>query len=89
MREIHKFGKELSIGPKDIVSCVENRDLLARMEVSILETHHIIALAKDGADRITNVIGLCADHHREAHFGALREELEKKMITKVSKAVET
>lgn len=62
----------------------------ARPDGSVyLETHHIIALAKDGADRITNVIGLCADHHREAHFGALREELEKKMITKVSKAVET
>lgn len=48
-----------------------------------LETHHIIALAKDGADRVTNVIALCAEHHREAHFGALREKLEREMITKV------
>jgi 5-methylcytosine-specific restriction endonuclease McrA len=50
-----------------------------------LETHHIISLANDGADRITNVIALCAEHHREAHFGALRDELEKKMIVKVEK----
>ena len=48
-----------------------------------LETHHIIALAKDGKDRITNVIALCANHHREAHFGERRDELEKMMIAKV------
>lgn len=48
-----------------------------------LETHHIIALAKDGADRVTNVVALCAEHHREAHFGASRDDLEKKMIAKI------
>jgi hypothetical protein len=34
-----------------------------------LECHHIIALANDGADRMTNVIALCPKDHREAHFG--------------------
>lgn len=48
-----------------------------------LETHHIIALAKDGADRVTNVIALCAEHHREAHFGVAKNDLEKRMILKV------
>lgn len=48
-----------------------------------LETHHIIALAKDGADRVTNVIALCAEHHREAHYGVARENLEQEMIAKV------
>lgn len=48
-----------------------------------LETHHIIALANDGEDRITNVIALCANHHREAHFGERRDELEKTMIAKM------
>lgn len=48
-----------------------------------LETHHIIALAKDGADRVTNVIALCAEHHREAHFGVARDALERKMILKI------
>jgi predicted restriction endonuclease len=43
-------------------------------------------LANDGADRITNVIALCAEHHREAHFGALRDGLEKKMIAKVGRS---
>lgn len=48
-----------------------------------LECHHIIALAKDGADRMTNVIALCPKDHREAHFGKRGGELEKKMIRKV------
>ena len=45
-----------------------------------LESHHIIALAKDGADQPSNVIALCAHHHREAHFGVNAVALEAKMI---------
>lgn len=48
-----------------------------------LECHHIIALANDGEDRMTNVIALCPTHHREAHSGARREELEKEMMQKI------
>ena len=59
------------------------RGFACRDKTVYLETHHIISLANDGADRITNVIALCADHHREAHFGASRDELEKQMIAKV------
>ena len=35
-----------------------------------LGSHHVIALAHDGEDRETNVIALCANDHRQAHFGA-------------------
>ena len=45
-----------------------------------LESHHVIALANDGADRPTNVIALCPDDHREAHFGRRSEELERRMV---------
>jgi len=45
-----------------------------------LECHHIIALAKDGKDRLTNVIALFPDHHREAHFGERSLDLEKQMM---------
>jgi hypothetical protein len=48
-----------------------------------LESHHIIALANDGADRMTNVIALCPKHHREAHFGKRQVELEEEMKQKV------
>jgi hypothetical protein len=48
-----------------------------------LETHHIIALAAEGADRLTNVIALCPNDHREAHFGERRGFLELQMIDRL------
>lgn len=44
-----------------------------------LETHHVIALANDGEDRLTNVIALCPNDHRKAHFSRERVAIEKKM----------
>lgn len=51
-----------------------------------LECHHIIALANDGADRMTNVIALCADDHRKAHYSEQRSSIEKEMIDIVKAA---
>ncbi|MGJ7503669.1 HNH endonuclease [Variovorax sp. ZT5P49] len=49
-----------------------------------LETHHVQALAEDGADRVSNVVALCPTHHREAHYGGrrtqLRAELEELLL---------
>jgi hypothetical protein len=42
-----------------------------------VEAHHIIALAKQGPDTLENVIALCPEHHREAHFGTEAEKLER------------
>ncbi len=41
-----------------------------------VEAHHIISLAVQGPDTLDNVIALCPNHHREAHFGEDREQLE-------------
>ncbi|MCC6478436.1 HNH endonuclease [Sphingorhabdus sp.] len=41
-----------------------------------VEAHHIISLAKQGPDTLKNVIAVCPNHHREAHFGENREQLE-------------
>lgn len=49
-----------------------------------LEAHHIIALASQGRDTVDNVIALCADHHREAHYGNDAESLEREFIRIVS-----
>jgi hypothetical protein len=48
-----------------------------------LECHHILALADEGADRMTNVIAICASDHREAHFGERMADIEAEMIAKV------
>lgn len=54
-----------------------------------LEAHHIIALADLGRDRIENVIALCAEHHREAHFGVNGEELEKAFLQRIAERKRT
>jgi hypothetical protein len=48
-----------------------------------LESHHVISLANDGEDRLTNVVALCPNDHREAHFGQRRDEIEAQMIEKL------
>ena len=34
-----------------------------------LETHHVAPLAEGGSDSHKNVVALCPNHHREAHYG--------------------
>jgi hypothetical protein len=48
-----------------------------------LESHHVIALANEGEDRVTNVIALCPNDHREAHFGQNGFEIDAQMILKL------
>jgi len=37
-----------------------------------LETHHVVPLAEDGPDHESNVVALCPEDHRRAHYGAER-----------------
>lgn len=52
-----------------------------------LETHHIVPLHEGGPDTVANVICLCPNHHREAHFGAdaarLREAFLKRLASTI------
>ena len=48
-----------------------------------LETHHIVPLSEGGPDKSSNVVALCPNHHREAHFGALREGMRESMLRKL------
>jgi hypothetical protein len=45
-----------------------------------LETHHVVPLSESGADTIFNVVALCANHHREAHFGSLRHAMRERLL---------
>jgi 5-methylcytosine-specific restriction protein A len=48
-----------------------------------VETHHIIALCDSGRDTVDNVIALCPQHHREAHYGKDAESLEARFVAKL------
>lgn len=50
-----------------------------------LETHHIQPLSEKGSDTVDNVIALCPNHHREAHFGNGSNELIEKMLQVVKR----
>jgi 5-methylcytosine-specific restriction protein A len=49
-----------------------------------LETHHIKPLSGDGEDSELNVVALCPNHHREAHFGKDRDMMAKALIDRVT-----
>lgn len=49
-----------------------------------LETHHVISLSEQGPDTLSNVIALCAQDHRRAHFGADWKRLQRKFKEKLT-----
>jgi len=49
-----------------------------------LETHHIIPLYENGEDSSENVIALCPNHHREAHYGEKGDEMRNEMLRKIA-----
>lgn len=48
-----------------------------------LETHHVVPLSEHGTDTEDNLVALCANHHREAHHGALAAEIRVKLLSKL------
>lgn len=52
-----------------------------------LETHHIVPLSEDGADSTSNVIALCANDHKKAHFSQQRGEMGNEMKSKIALAL--
>lgn len=50
-----------------------------------LETHHILALSERGGDSVSNVIGLCACHHKQAHYGVDAGRLNAEMAEIVAR----
>lgn len=52
-----------------------------------LETHHVISLSEGGPDNIGNVVALCPNHHKEAHYGASGAEIRKALLKHLSECV--
>ncbi|WP_293779749.1 HNH endonuclease [uncultured Oxalicibacterium sp.] len=80
--------------PRDseVIKAVKRRAIEGRCEICgkegfrtsngdfYLEGHHVIPLNCGGLDDIRNVVAICADDHRRAHFGEDRHELRDRMI---------
>jgi 5-methylcytosine-specific restriction protein A len=62
-----------------------NPGFLKRDGTPYLETHHVISLSEQGPDKAHNVIALCANDHRRAHFGNDWAELQDKFLKTLNK----
>jgi hypothetical protein len=49
-----------------------------------LESHHITQLSDEGADRLDNVIGVCPNCHRRAHYAHERLNIKVRMKRRVA-----
>lgn len=49
-----------------------------------LETHHVIPLCEDGPDNEQNVVALCPNDHREAHYGERADELRSVLLERLA-----
>jgi 5-methylcytosine-specific restriction protein A len=49
-----------------------------------LETHHVIPLGENGPDEEWNVVAICPDDHRRAHFAVERDKLRNQLIDTLS-----
>ena len=45
-----------------------------------LETHHVIPLAEGGGDTVANVVALCPNHRKEAHYGKNGLSMRKQLL---------
>ncbi len=57
--------------------CGENAPFTDKNGRPYLEAHHIIPLAEDGADALSNMVALCPNCHRKMHALNLPEDVEK------------
>lgn len=45
-----------------------------------LETHHVVPLSEGGLDTTSNVVALCPNDHRRAHYSVERESIRIKLL---------
>lgn len=50
-----------------------------------LETHHVIPLGEGGSDKTTNVVALCPNDHRRAHFAKNRGDMRERLLSIASR----
>ena len=45
-----------------------------------LETHHVVPLSQGGSDDVRNIAALCANDHREAHYGERASTIRTELL---------
>lgn len=53
-----------------------------------LESHHVVPLHQDGDDTVENVIALCPNDHRMAHYGEHRDTLAIEMLLRIEERLQ-
>ena len=66
-RQLRAYVRERAGGTCE--SCGRKAPFVDRSNRPFLEVHHILQLAHDGLNSPRNVIGVCPNCHRRAHFG--------------------
>jgi 5-methylcytosine-specific restriction protein A len=46
-----------------------------------LETHHVVPLSEHGEDSVANVVAICPNDHRRAHFGEEASDIRQRLLT--------
>lgn len=64
-------------------SCANRAPFKNSVGQPFLEVHHILRLADDGPDSVENVVALCPNCHRKAHFSVDREMFRHELVTGV------
>lgn len=52
--------------------CCGEKGFVTHSGKIFLETHHVLPLSEDGPDHVCNVVALCPNDHRRAHYGVDR-----------------
>ena len=55
--------------------------------VPFLEVHHVVQLANDGPDQITNAVALCPNCHRRCHVAEDRNDATERMYRRIERLV--
>lgn len=58
----------------------EERGFITDAGAVFLETHHVIPLAEGGPDVEWNVVAICPNDHRRAHFSKDRAEMRSRLV---------
>jgi 5-methylcytosine-specific restriction protein A len=56
---------------------------LDRYGNAYLEVHHVLQLANQGSDRISNAVALCPNCHRRCHFAVDRDEFKLSLYERI------